>query len=179
MKKFFLAVIPVLVFVISSCSSNQSLQQYYVENAENPNFISLDVPTSILNMEEAELDEDQKQALESVKKLNVLAFRLSDTNAGEYETEKAKVAAILKNKKFHELMKLNSQYGKGVIKYLGNEDSIDEVVIFGSSDEMGFALIRVLGENMNPANLVQLVSAIQSADYEADALGEIGEFFKG
>lgn len=165
--------------IIAACSSTQSLQEYYVDNSENPNFIIVDVPASILNLEEAELTKTQRQAMESLRKLNVLAFKINSNNAQEYEVEKAKVTKILKDDKFVELMKLNSKYGKGTIKYLGDEDAIDEFVIFGSSDDKGFALIRVLGKDMNPAHLIQLVKAVQTADYDAANLGEIGEFLKG
>ena len=167
-----------LIF-LSACSSTQSLQEYYVDSTENPNFISVDVPTSVLNLEEADLTDGQRQALNSLKKLNLLAFRKTTENAEEFKIENAKVKAILKNDEFKELMKLNSQYGKGVIKYLGDEDAIDEVIIYGSSNEKGFALIRVLGDDMNPAHIVQLMQAIQKSDYRGEGLGEIGEFLKG
>jgi NAD kinase len=111
--------------------------------------------------------------------LNLLAFKKTTDNAAEYTAEKAKVSAILKDKDYKELMKLNSEYGKGVIKYLGEDDAIDEVVIYGSSDDKGFALIRVLGDDMNPAHIMQLMQAIQKADYDEEALGEIGKFLKG
>ncbi len=168
-----------LVGLVSACSSTQSLQEYYVDNAENPNFISLDVPASILNLEETDLSEVQRTALGSLKKLNVLAFRKTAQNAEEYKLEKAKVKAILKNDEFVELMKLNSSYGRGVIKYLGDEEAIDEVIIYGNSDDKGFALVRVLGNNMNPAHLVQLIQVIQQSDYKGEGLGEIGQFLKG
>ena len=167
------------VLLIGACSSNQSLQEYYVDSSENPNFISLDVPTSILNLEETDLSNTQRAALESLKKLNILAFKKTTNNVAEYKVERAKVNSILKNDEFVELMKLNSQYGKGVIKYLGDEDAIDEVIIYGNSDDKGFALIRVLGDNMNPAHIVQLLQAIQKSDYKGDGLGEIGKFLKG
>jgi len=165
--------------VMGACSSNQSLQEYYVDSSENPNFISLDVPTSILNLEETELSETQRTALQSLKKLNILAFKKTTKNAAEYKVERAKVNSILKDDEFVELMKLNSKYGKGVIKYLGDEDAIDEVIIYGNSEDKGFALIRVLGDNMNPAHLVQLLQAIQKSDYKGEGLGEIGKFLKG
>lgn len=180
MKKLvslLLVIVGVLFF--ESCSSTQSLQEYYVDNSENPNFISLDLPTSILNLENADLTDTQRKALQSLRKLNLLAFKKTTANAEEYKVEKAKVNAILKNDDFRELMKLNSQYGKGVIKYLGEEDAIDEVIIYGSSDDKGFALIRVLGEDMNPAYIVQLMKAIQKSDYKGEGLGEIGQFLKG
>ena len=167
------------VLVLGACSSNQSLQEYYVDNSENPNFISLDVPTSILNLEQTELSDVQKKALKSLRKLNLLAFKKTTDNAAEYKVEKAKVNSILKDDEFVELMKLNSKYGKGVIKYLGDEDAIDEVIIFGNSNDKGFALIRVLGDDMNPAHIVQLLQAIQKSDYKGEGLGDIGKFLKG
>ena len=167
------------VMLLAACSSTQSLQEYYVDNSENPNFIVVDVPASILNLQEAELSKTQRQAFESLRKLNVLAFKINSDNEQEYQVEKDKVNKILKDDQFVELMKLNSKYGKGTIKYLGDEDAIDEFIIFGSSDDKGFALIRVLGNDMNPAHLIQLVQAIQTADYDAENLGEIGEFLRG
>ena len=76
-------------------------------------------------------------------------------------------------------MKINSEYGKGVIKYLGDEDAIDEVIIYGDSEDKGFALIRVLGDDMNPAHIVQLMQAIQKSEYKGEGLGDIGKFLKG
>ncbi|QLG43913.1 DUF4252 domain-containing protein [Costertonia aggregata] len=179
MKKYTTSIIIVVILLLSSCSSTQSLQEYYVDNQENPNFISLDVPASILNLEETNLTDVQKEAIGSLKKLNILAFKKSQENVAEFKVEQANVKKILKNDKFVELMKLNSSYGKGVIKYLGDEDAIDEVIVYGSSDEKGFMLIRVLGDNMNPAHLVQLMNALQKSDYKGEGLGELGDFLKG
>ena len=179
MKKVIKYMFLGLFLSLMACSSTQSLQEYYVDNAENPNFISLDLPASILNLEKADLTDLQREALHSLRKLNVLAFRKTTENAAAYSLEKDKVNNILKNDDYVELVKLNSKYGKGVIKYLGEEDAIDEVVIFGNSDDKGFALIRVLGDNMNPAYIVQLLNAIQSADYDSQSLGAIGDFLKG
>lgn len=179
MKKLMTSIFVVVSLILSSCSSTQSLQEYYVDNQENPNFISLDVPASILNLDKVELTDVQRDAVSSLKKLNILAFKKTMDNAADFKLEKQNVSNILKNDEFVELMKLNSSYGKGVIKYLGDEDAIDEVIIYGSSEEKGFALIRVLGDDMNPAHLVQLLSAIQKSDYKGEGLGELGDFLKG
>ncbi len=179
MKKIYQALTALLFLVLASCSSTQSLQEYYVDNSENPDFLSFDVPTSVLNLENADLSVAQKEAFESLKKLNVLAFKKTNDNIAEYKVEKAKVKAILKNGEFTELMKMNTSYGKATIKYLGNEDAIDEVIIYGDSKDKGFALIRVLGNNMNPANMIQLLQAIQKSDYKGEGLDKLGDFFKG
>jgi hypothetical protein len=167
-----------LVF-LAGCSSQQSLQEYYVDNKENPNFIALDIPASILKMNEVELTEKQKKAVSSLKKFNLLAFKKTADNSTDYRLEKAKVKEILKNDEFTELMKINSEFGKGVIKYSGDDDAIDEVIIYGDSKEQGFALVRVLGKDMNPADVMLLMQAIQKSDYKGEGLGEIGKFLKG
>lgn len=179
MKKVANILFVVLMLVLTSCSSTQSLQEYYIDNSDNPNFLSVDLPVSLLNLDKAELTEEQKEALGTLKKMNVLAFKKNDGNAIEFEAEKANVKAILKNEEFIDLMKLNTSYGKGVIKYLGNDEEIDEVIIYGDNKEKGFMLIRVLGNNMKPANLVKFMQAIQKSDYKGEGLGEIGDFLKG
>ncbi len=164
--------------LLAGCSSTQSLQEYYVDNSENPNFLVLDVPANILKLDEAGLNSGQREALQSLRKLNILAFMKTDENAMAYEQETAKVKAILKNENFKELMKLNTKYGKGVIQYQGDGDAIDEVVIYGNSRDKGFALIRVLGKNMNPAHVVQLVQAVEQSDLDGDGLQELAGMFK-
>lgn len=164
---------------MSACSSTQSLQEYYVDNADNPNFLSVDLPTSLLDIKKDEMSEEQQQTLQSLKKLNVLAFKKTDSNIQEFQTEKAKVKAILKNKRFNELMKMNTSFGRATISYLGEDDAIDEIIIYGDSDDKGFMLVRVLGDNMNPANMAQFIQALEKSEFNTDGLGEIGEFLKG
>lgn len=167
-----------VLMMAASCSSGPSLQEYFVNNSENPNFLALDVPANILNLKEADLDETQVEALKSLRKLNILAFRKTDENTEAFSTERAKVDKILKNSDFKELMKLNSKFAKGVIKYTGEGDAIDEVVIYGASEDKGFALIRVLGNDMNPAHLMQLMQAVENADIDGEGLGELSDLFR-
>lgn len=179
MKPIFKSILAGMAIVLASCSSQQSLQEYYVDNSENPNFLTIDVPASILKMDGVDLTPTQKEAVESLRKFNLLAFKKNSENEAEFEMEKKKVKEILKGDHFVELMKINSKYGKGVIKYLGDEDAIDEVIIYGDSDDKGFALVRVLGKDMNPAHIMQLMQAIQKSEYKGEGLGEIGDFLKG
>ncbi|NKI32622.1 DUF4252 domain-containing protein [Croceivirga thetidis] len=179
MKSLIKSLFVCIPLLLASCASQQSLQEYYVDNQENPNFISLDIPASILKMDEVELSDIQKEAVESLRKFNMLAFRKTADNSEEYKLEKAKVKEILKDEEFVDLMKINSTYGKGVIKYLGDDDAIDEVIIYGDNKEQGFAVIRVLGKDMNPAHVMHLMEAIKKSDYEGEGLGEIGKFLKG
>ncbi len=178
MKNIYKLFTVLILIILTACSSKQSLQKYYVDSSENSNFLSFDVPASILNLEETELTPTQKEAVASLRKLNILAFKKNTNNAAEYEVEKTKVNAILRNSEYTELMKMNTEYGKATVKYLGDDTAIDEVVIYGNSDDKGFALIRVLGDDMNPAHLVQLLQAIQKSDFKGEGLEKIGELFK-
>lgn len=169
----------IAVFLLLGCSGNQSLQEYYVDNMENPNFLVVDVPASIIKLDEADLDQTQLVALKSLRKLNILAFKKTADNAGTYSQETVKVRQILDNPDFKQLMKLNTKYARGVVKYLGEGDAIDEVVIYGDSQDKGFALIRVLGDDMNPAHFMQLMQALQKADLNDAGLEELTEMLKG
>ncbi|MDT7830286.1 DUF4252 domain-containing protein [Pricia sp. S334] len=164
---------------LTGCSSTQSLQEYYVDNSENPNFLSLDLPVSLLNMENAELTDSQRKAFESLRKLNLLAFKKTEANSSEFQTEKTRVRSILKSNKFIELMKINTSYGRATITYLGDDDAIDEVVIYGDNDDKGFMLVRILGDDMNPAQMVQFLQALEKSDYKGEGLEKIGELIKG
>lgn len=178
MRKILPFSLVVFLTLFCACSSTQSLQEFFIDSAENPNFLKLDVPISILNLENGDLTVKQKEAVTSLRKLNVLAFKKNDSNAAEYEIEKAKLKAILKDEKLIELIKINTSYGKATIKYIGDEDAIDEIIIFGDNKEKGFLIVRVLGKNMNPANMMQLIQAVEKSDYNGDSFKQFENLLK-
>lgn len=178
MKTIILSFFTVILLSLAACSSTQSLQEYYVDNSENPNFLSIDLPVSLLNIEKTDLTNEQSDALKSVQKFNVLAFKKTDENSAEFQSEKAKVKTILKNNKFNELMKMNTSYGKATITYLGDDDAIDEVVIYGDNEDKGFMLVRILGNNMNPAKMIQFMRALEKSNFKGEGLEKLGELIK-
>ncbi len=179
MKKVLTRGSALLLMVFLACATSQSLQEYYVDNAENPNFMAIDLPVSLLNLDKANLTEEQQAAVASLRKLNILAFKKSAANDAEFQKERAHVREILKNGKFTELMKMNTSYGKATVNYLGEDDAIDEVVIYGDSKDKGFVLVRVLGKNMNPAMMIQFMQALEKSDYQGEGLEQVGKFLKG
>jgi len=152
-----------MLIVSISCGSEASLQKYYIDSQEDKNFISLDVPASVLKLKEGVAQED-KEALESLKKFNILAFKVDDTNKAQYDTEKQKVKAILKNPKFKELMRAKDKGINFIIKYEGDDELIDEVIVYASDKTKGFALVRVLGDKMDPAKIMKLANNIREVD---------------
>jgi len=168
-----------LITFFTACNQGPTLQSYYVDNQESSNFTSIDLPTNVVSFDESKLTDDQKEAYNSVKRLSFLGYKLEEGNEAEFKAEIAKVKTILKNDKYNELMRMgNSTDGKLVIKYLGSETKIDELVVFGNANNKGFGIVRVLGKNMQPEKMISLIEAMNKADIDEDQLKGIAEFFK-
>ena len=159
-----------------SCNSGESLQTYFVDHQESPDFVTADIPTSIVKLDEATLTEAQKEAYNSVQRLNFLGYKTNDANVATYTTELAKVKTILNDVKYTELLEFSDSGNKFIVKYLGDDDSAEEVVVFASSKEMGFGIVRILGNNMRPEQMATLVDAVQNADFDASQFQEITDF---
>lgn len=171
---------PVLLVLLTfiSCSSEPSLQKYFVENSEKKDFIVLDISPSILNIDKAKLSAEQTDALNSFDKMNILAFKANDKNQVQFETERAKVKGILKNPKYQELMKVGSGKDGASVSFVGTDENIEEFVIFANRKENGFAVVRVLGKNMNPNNIIALMSVLKESKMDMEQLKPLRELVK-
>jgi len=81
MKKAIFTIMSIMILgsVLISCNSEPSLQEYYVEKQESNNFISLDLPSSIITLND-DVTPEMKETMASIKKLNVLAFKIDSLN---------------------------------------------------------------------------------------------------
>jgi hypothetical protein len=153
-----------------SCNSEPSLQKYFVQKTEDKNFIALDFNSSILSANKAKLSAEQKQALASFDKINILVFKLDSTNAAAYNTEKATVNAILKDQKYQKLMSFGSGQNGASLSFIGDENHIDEFILMGNNKENGFAVVRVLGKDMNPTGIMTMLSLLKDSNINMDQL---------
>ncbi|MBQ0786524.1 MAG: DUF4252 domain-containing protein [Oceanihabitans sp.] len=164
--------------MLVSCNNKESLQTYFVDNQETASFTTVDIPTSIVDFENANLSEDEKEAYNSIEKLNFLGFKLDSINQETYKIEMAKVTSILKDERYIELGDFNMFGSKLTVKYIGDDDLADEFIILGSSKEYGFGVLRVLGEDMSPAKLVRLAESMNKGKVDDTQLKGLMEFFK-
>ena len=168
-----------IVVALTSCNYGETLQSYFVANQETPNFVSVDIPVSLVSVDNIELTNNQKEAYESMSKLNMLGYTLTENNEAEYKIELAKVQDLLKNEKYQELFRGgNTTDGKVIIKYIGDDDSIDELIIFGSANNKGFAIIRVLGNNMQPSKIMELGDVVGQLKSDESAVNNFMDFFE-
>ena len=64
------------------------------------------------------------------------------------------------------------------VYYTGNTDAINEVIAFGYGDKNGVGVARLLGENMNPAKIIEMMNSVKM-DENSDALQNIMKGFSG
>ena len=176
MKRVYSFILLSLFLV--SCNSEPSLQKYFVEHLEDKNFIAMDVSSSILNIDASKLTVEQSQAMQSFDKMNILAFKLNDKNKAQFETERAKVSAILKDEKHQQLMKFGSGKEGASVSFVGTDEHIDEFVFFANRNENGFAVVRVLGKDMNPTHIMNMMSVLQQSNIDLEQLKPLQEMIK-
>jgi hypothetical protein len=176
MKRIFTIVF--FGLLLAGCKTEPTLQKYFVENMESKNFIALDISPSILNIDKTKLSAGQKEAFKSFDRMNILAFKLNDSNATQFETERAKVTQILKDEKYQQLMKFGSGKEGASISFVGDDEHIDEFVLFANQKETGFAVVRVLGNDMSPTSIMEMVTALKSSNINMEQLKPLQEMLR-
>ncbi len=175
MKNVFKILSLIAVLLVTSCNDSASLQRYFVDHQEDNDFIAVDVPSSLLDKERIHLNEEELEALESIKKVNFLALPLSDKTEAKFNKESIAIAKILNSDKYETLMRFGTNGTKAVLKYQGEDDDIDEVIVFATDQEKGLALVRVLGDNMNPKKMAKLMQSVEKGKVDLDAFKKLGE----
>lgn len=175
MKTILICITVVFSLLFVSCNSKPSLQKYFVENTENKDFIALDVSPSILNVDKSKLTEEQNKALASFDKMNILAFKLNGKNQAQFEAEREKVNAILKDEQYQQLMKFGSGKEGASVSFVGDDEHIQEFVLFANKKENGFAVVRVLGKDMNPTSIMTMISVLKDSKIDMDQLKPLQE----
>lgn len=165
----------ITALVLISCN-DKSLQKYLVQKQDDPKFMKVDIPTSLLEGENSNLTAEEKEILSSIKKINVVAYPIKDANLTEFEVEKQELESILAQEQYKDLTRINSNDWSATLKYTGDDDTIDEVIVFASDNTKGFAVFRLLGENMRPEQMLQLMKTIEKGGVD---LSPIGGMMKG
>ncbi len=161
-----------------SCENETSLQEFYVENQNDKQYLAFDIPASLLTGENSKLTAEQKATLETIRKVNILGFPKKEENAAIFEQEQEKLSKILKSDKYNLLMKYGGGNRKAELYYLGEEDAIDELIVFGSDEEKGFGIARVTGDDMNPEAIIKLFKSFEKGDLNVDGLQNLNTMFK-
>ena len=160
-----------------SCSNKESLQRYIVDRQDDDSFLKIDIAASLLQTDSANLSQEEKDILKTIKKINVIAYPIDEGNVSAYEVKMKVLKTILDQDRYKTLMKYGSNKDGATLKYVGLEDAIDEIIVFVRDDEKGFALFRLLGDDMRPEQMIKLMTAIEKGDVDISKLNSIGKIF--
>ena len=160
-----------------SCSNKESLQRYIVDRQDDDSFLKIDIAASLLQTDSANLSQEEKDILKTIKKINVVAYPIEEGNVSAYEVKMQVLKTILDQDRYKTLMKYGSNKEGAMLKYVGLEDAIDEIIVFVRNDEKGFALFRLLGDDMRPEQMIKLMTAIEKGDVDISKLNSIGKIF--
>jgi hypothetical protein len=153
-----LVIMTSLFFI--SCNNNLSLQQFIINQQEKQDVISFDISASLLSATDQLQSKEDIEILKSLKKINVIAYQIKEASQNRYKVEKKHINSILKQDKYQELIR----YGKGSqgakLYLVGEETSLDELIIFANDNKVGWLIIRVLGNDMQPEKIMNILQKI-------------------
>lgn len=169
-------VVVLVGFLFSSCQQ-QSLQKYLVEKQDDQAFLKADIsPNSFGNLMK-ELNEEEQQAMNSIRKINLLAFPIDSINISKYEREIQEVETIFQQEKYNELTRVRSDSWNANFYFTGQETSIDELILFANDAQKGFVIARVYGDDIQVEYLIKMMQSIESSDMDVAGFSEIMNVF--
>jgi hypothetical protein len=153
-----------IMATLTSCNDDPTVQSYYVDSQEKDGFITTTIPKSILGIDQNNLSSESRKAYESVNKINLLMLPATDNQKDNVKQETEVFNDILKKSNYKTLMTHSSDGVKARFVYEGDTDSIDELIVFGSSEDMGMGIARITGDNMNIGDLMKMMKELEKED---------------
>jgi hypothetical protein len=160
----------VVVTLLTSCNQEETLQDFYVEHNDKPGYISTSIPKGIVGIDQSKLSEESAMAYNSIDKVSLIAMPINEENTVEFQTETAKLDAIFKDKKYELLMSHNNGGTNFKMMYDGTQDAIDEIIVYGKSEQMGFGVARVLGNDMNIGSIMKMMGEMEKQNINSSAI---------
>jgi di/tripeptidase len=75
-------------------------------------------------------------------------------------------------------MKFGSGKESASISYVGSDEHINEFVLFANRKETGFAVVRVLGKDMSPTNIMIMLSVLKESKIDLEQLKPLQQLIK-
>ncbi len=156
-----------------ACSAEKSLQVFIVDQQEKSDIISMDLQTSMLQLDSKLESDEDKEVLKTLKKVSIVAYQVKEGTQERYLTEVTEVKQILKQDKYEELMRFGKGSSGARIYVIGEEDKVDEIIIFANDHSKGWAIARILGKDMDPSKMIKVAQKIDidASDIDFSGMG--------
>ena len=99
-------LIPIAVVFLSlfSCSNEPSLQKYLIEKQDDNKFMKIDLSSSLLQSKNSSFTQEQQEILNTIKKVNIVAYNVDQGGVLEYEAKKEELSSIMSQDKYKTLI---------------------------------------------------------------------------
>lgn len=176
MKRKALNLIILLIGVITfSCEQAPSLQQYFVEKMDDPSFLIVNLPIQIDSLFQKDISEKERETIAGIGKLNLLFYKKDKDQPKKYKAEVERVKAILTAERFEHLMDFKAfDKAQGNFLFEGETDNIEEGIVFVDAENIGFGVLRILGDGINPSALLSLSKKIDANQLENQIKSSVG-----
>lgn len=161
MKKLWKSFVFLSLLMLFSCHSEPSLQKYLVKHQDSEEFIYMDLSGNMLFGNLKDISKENRENLAAFRKINVLTLPMNGENVEEFEKELSEVQYILKSGDYNLLGMFKKKDANFQLYYMGNPESIKEIVVFTSSKEKGFAIVRILAKDLNPEKFYAAVKSLK------------------
>ncbi|MCY4161060.1 MAG: DUF4252 domain-containing protein [Flavobacteriaceae bacterium] len=162
-----------IVFYLAGCQNfdKPTLQKYFVEKMDDPEFMVIDVP--LVSFEDYFEDAEIKQldVVKTIKKLNILLFLPRESIPSKTKSERNQVNEILKTQDYESLVSIASGDINVRLMVDCKEDKINEALIQFHQENVVFGLVRVLGKNIKAEKIIPLFAELNSKAFN-DTLGD-------
>jgi len=145
-----------LIAFFTSCKKD-TVQTYLLESENRPELVSYDFSSDMLAFAKNFIEEAEIPVIKSIDKVKLVGLNIEDNSLEAYEQEKQRLQTILENSEYKKLLNIKKDGRQIKIYYNGEQEAIDEVLVFGYSDDQGVGLARVLGNNINPTEIMEVV----------------------
>ncbi len=174
--QYFIVLMTVAITLVSC--SEKSLQKYLVEKQDDNKFMKMDIAPSMLEGENSSFTPEEREVLNTIKKINIVAYPITEGDTVEFRQEKKELEGILDQERYKELTRIKTNDWSATLKYTGDEDAIDEVIVFASDNHRGFAVFRLSGNHMRPDEMLKLMKSAEKGDLDFSKFDGLGKIFK-
>lgn len=166
-------LIAAMALALTSCNSEPSLQQYYVDSQEKDNFVTTTIPKSILGLDVSNMSASSQEAYNSINKVNVLYYPVNDSDMVTFEKENAMLQKIISSDDYKTLMKHKQDGMNMQVVYEGDPKDIDEIIVYGMANEMGLGVARILGDDMNLGGIMKMMEEMKDVNVDSSGMMEV------
>ena len=75
-------------------------------------------------------------------------------------------------------MKFSSGNEGAAVSFVGSDEHIEEFVFYANRKENGFAVVRILGKDMNPTAVMTMMSVLQQSNIDLEQLKPLQQLMK-